>query len=109
MKLAIIGASGKIGSRISAEALSRGHSVTGIARNPESGIRNENINWVKADALNIESLASAIRGHDAVISAFGIYWSRPETYPLFVDVSGSEIAAAKKAGIKTSDCGWWSR
>jgi len=100
MKIAIIGAGGKIGSRISAEAISRGHFVTGISRHPETGIKNENIKWVKADALNSESLASVIQGHDALISAFGIDWSRPETYPLFVDVSRSEIAAAKKAGVR---------
>lgn len=100
MKIAIIGASGQIGSRISAEALNRGHSVTGIARNPEMGIKNENINWIKADALNVESLAAAIQGHDALISAFGIDWSRPETYPQFVDASKSQIIAARKAGIK---------
>ena len=31
MKVAIIGASGNIGSQITAEAVSRGHTVTGIA------------------------------------------------------------------------------
>jgi hypothetical protein len=100
MKIAIIGASGKIGSRISAEAINRGHTVTGIVRNPEAGIKNKNIKWVKADALNSDSLESALQGQDALISAFGIDWSRPETYPQFVDVSRSEISAAKKAGIK---------
>jgi uncharacterized protein len=100
MKIAIVGASGKIGSRITAEALSRGHSVTGIVRYPEAGIKNDKVNWVKADALDKESLASAIKGHDALISAFGIDWSRPETYPQLVDVSISEIAAAKKAAVK---------
>jgi putative NADH-flavin reductase len=39
MKIASVGASGKIGSRISAKALSQGHSVSGIARNPEAGKR----------------------------------------------------------------------
>lgn len=34
-KVALIGASGKIGSKIAAELLRRGHTVTGIARNPE--------------------------------------------------------------------------
>jgi hypothetical protein len=100
MKIAIIGASGKIGSKIAAEAIARGHLVTGIVRNPETGIKNDNIKWVKADALDTESLTSAIKGHDALISAFGIDWSRPETYPLFVDVSKSEVAAVKKAGLK---------
>lgn len=100
MKLAIIGASGKIGSRISEEALNRGHTITGIARNPETGIKNEKITWLKGDALNTEKLALAIKGYDAVISAFGIDWTKPETFPLFSDVAESEIAASKKAGVK---------
>lgn len=100
MKLAIIGANGKIGSRITQEALNRGHSVTGIARNPDSGIQNDRVTWVKADALDVQQLASAILGTDALISAFGIDWSRPETYPLFTDIAHSILAAAKKAGVK---------
>jgi uncharacterized protein len=100
MKLAIIGANGKIGSRITEEALNRGHSVTGIARNPDSGIKNERVKWVKADALDTQQLASIISGADALISAFGIDWSRPETYPLFTDVAYSILAAAKIAGVR---------
>ena len=46
MKISIIGASGKIGSRISSEAISRGHSVNGIARKPDAGIQNDKIKWV---------------------------------------------------------------
>jgi putative NADH-flavin reductase len=99
MKLAIIGANGNIGSRISEEALNRGHSVTGIARNPDSAIKNEKITWIKANALDSDALATAIRGHDAVICAFGIDWSRPETYSQFGDVSNSLISAAKKSGV----------
>ena len=35
MKIAVIGASGNAGSRITAELARRGHAVTAIARNPE--------------------------------------------------------------------------
>ena len=35
-KIALIGASGKIGSKIAAELLQRGHTVTGIARRNSS-------------------------------------------------------------------------
>jgi putative NADH-flavin reductase len=100
MKLAIVGAGGKIGSRITEEALSRGHTVTGIARKPESGVQNEKVKWVKADALDTEKLATVLKDHDAVISAFGIDWEKPETYHLFGDIARSVIAAAKKAGVK---------
>ena len=35
MKVALIGASGKVGQRLLKELTDRGHSVTAIARNPE--------------------------------------------------------------------------
>ncbi|HEY4935833.1 MAG TPA: NAD(P)-dependent oxidoreductase [Puia sp.] len=100
MKLALIGANGKIGSRILEEALSRGHSVTGIARNPDFSFKKERLTWVKTDALNTDALATAIKGNDAVISAFGIDWHKPETYHQFSDIAQSVINAAKKAGVK---------
>jgi uncharacterized protein len=100
MNIAIIGANGKIGSRITEEALSRGHKVTGIARNPDSGIKNGNVTWRKADALDTDLLATIIKGHDALISAFGIEWGNPATYPLFTVVANSIIRASKKAALK---------
>ena len=99
MKLAIIGANGKIGSRIAEEATSRGHAVTGISRNPKGGLINDKIRWIQADVLDAETLASAIRGHDALVSAFGIDWQKPETYHLFSDVAHSIIRAAKLAVV----------
>ena len=100
MNIVIIGANGKIGSRITAEALSRGHVVTGITRKPEGGDHNKNISWIKTDALNTEALAAALKGQDAVVSAFGIDWHNPATYPLFSKIARSVIAADKKAGVK---------
>jgi putative NADH-flavin reductase len=100
MRIAIIGANGKIGSRILQEALNRGHSATGISRNPDYSTKNERLTWVKADALDSDALAAAIKGNDAVISAFGIDWHRQETYHLFSDIARSLIYAAKKAGVK---------
>jgi uncharacterized protein len=100
MNIAIIGANGKIGSRIAEEALGRGHSVTGIARHPESGTQNGKISRVKADALDTAALTAVLKGHDAVISAFGIDWHKPETYHLFSEIAKSVIKAAKQAGVK---------
>jgi putative NADH-flavin reductase len=100
MKIVIIGASGKIGSRIAEEAIHRVHEVTGISRNPEGGIKNNKIRWIQADVLNTEALTVALIGQDAVISAFGIDWQKPETYHLFSDVASSIIQAARKAGVK---------
>lgn len=37
MKVALIGITGQVGSRLAAELLRRGHKVTGRARRPQSG------------------------------------------------------------------------
>lgn len=68
MKIALIGASGKAGSRVLAELLSRGHIVTAIARNAERLPAGENINPMAVDGSRT-AIASALHGHDAVISS----------------------------------------
>jgi hypothetical protein len=100
MKIAIIGANGKIGSRIAEEALSRGHIVTGICRSARRGTKNDRIRWINADVLDTEKLAGALKGQDALVSAFGIDWHKPETYPLFNDVARSILQAAREASVK---------
>jgi putative NADH-flavin reductase len=101
MKIAIIGANGNIGSRITQEALNRGHQVTAIARNPEKlTIKNANLTLAKADALDTNQLAEVLKGHDAVVSSFGINWNDPATFPLYSVAAQSAIDAAKKAGVK---------
>ncbi|SDY49338.1 hypothetical protein SAMN04515617_11550 [Collimonas sp. OK242] len=68
MKIAIIGVTGRAGSRIAAEALRRGHSVTGIARST-SQAAPAGVDLHQGDATQPEQLAALIRGHDAVVSA----------------------------------------
>ena len=69
MKIAIIGATGRVGSRIAEEALRRGHNVTGIARNPDSGKVAEGVELEKADANDPLDLAPHLKDHDVVVSA----------------------------------------
>jgi putative NADH-flavin reductase len=69
MKIAVIGASGKIGSQIVAEALSRGHEVTGIARHPEKIVDRPGLTRQHGDIGGGEALSGVLRGHDAIVSA----------------------------------------
>jgi putative NADH-flavin reductase len=69
MKVALIGASGRVGSRLATELLSRGHQVTGIVRNPAEIAGRPGMTVKQADATNASGLAAVIAGHDAVISA----------------------------------------
>src|SRR3954470_5349378 len=70
MKIIVIGATGNIGQRIVREALSRGHEVTGIVRDPAAvQAPDPRVRLVKADATRAEDVARAVKGADAVVSA----------------------------------------
>jgi len=72
MKLALFGAGGMIGSRILSEALRRGHEVTAVVRHPEEfAHKHKNLTVAKGDVLDSASVAEAVKGHDAVLSAVG--------------------------------------
>jgi putative NADH-flavin reductase len=77
MKIAVIGASGNAGSRITAELARRGHAVTAIARNPEKIAAQANVTAVKGDVLDQAGLALLIAGHDAAISSVHFTASDP--------------------------------
>ena len=70
MKIALIGATGFVGSGILTEALDRGHDVTAIVTNPDKLPTHPSLHGVKADVAGREQLASLVAGHDVVISAF---------------------------------------
>ncbi|HCE08386.1 MAG TPA: 3-beta hydroxysteroid dehydrogenase, partial [Oxalobacteraceae bacterium] len=72
MKIALIGATGNIGSAISQEALRRKHTVTGITRRT-TGLSPTlaGIDVHTADVLDHAALTAAVQGHDVLASAFG--------------------------------------
>jgi putative NADH-flavin reductase len=90
MKIAVIGASGRAGSRIIDEALKRGHTATGIARNPEKIAARAGVAAKKGDLNHAESLTPILKGHDAVISAARFIGAN----------AASLIEAVRKAGVK---------
>jgi putative NADH-flavin reductase len=77
MKIAVIGASGNAGSRISAELARRGHSVTAIARHPEKIASGANVTPTKGDVMDQAGLARLLAGHDAAISSVHFLASDP--------------------------------
>ncbi len=94
MKIAIIGATGLVGSKILSETLDRGHEVTAIVRNPDRLPMHPKLRAARGDVTKPAELASLVAGHDALISAFN-----PGT-----DESGtgarSIIDATKRSGVK---------
>lgn len=69
MKIAIIGATGWLGSTITQEALDRGHDVTVIGRSAERLSRFPAAHPVVADLDDPDSIREAIRGADVVVAA----------------------------------------
>ena len=78
MRIAVIGASGNAGSRITAELARRGHAVTAIARNPEKIAELPNVTAKKGDADDRAALAKLLAGQDAAISSIHFLASDPE-------------------------------
>jgi putative NADH-flavin reductase len=100
MKVALIGASGFVGKAILNELLSRGHSVTGIVRNPEKLAAQNDLAVVKADAFDENAIANAVKGNDAVISAYNPGWTNPNIFNDFIEASRSIQNGVKKSGVR---------
>jgi putative NADH-flavin reductase len=100
MRIAIIGASGNIGSAILAEALARGHSITAIVRHPEKiPSNNPRLTVVKGDVLK-DKVDNLVRGHDAVISAYNPGWTNPNIAADTTTAYHAIIEGVKKAAVK---------
>jgi putative NADH-flavin reductase len=99
MKIALLGATGFVGSALLSEALGRGHEVTAIVRHPEKLEKHVRLAAKEGDVYDADRLATLIRGHDALISAFNPGWKNPNLYDEQVRGTASIIAALKKAGI----------
>lgn len=89
MKIALIGVSGRIGSRLLAEMLERGHSVTGIARDTTKVASRPGLVLKRGDATRPEQLAPLLAGHDVVASAMPFRTADPEAL----------LAAVKQARV----------
>ena len=100
MKIALIGATGFVGSALMKEALDRGHDVTAIVRHPEKLQPHTKLHPQKCDVYNADEVARLVTGHDAVISAFSPSKTDPEIREKHVQGIKTMLAAMKQADIK---------
>ncbi len=70
MKIAIIGATGFIGSGILAESLHRRHDATAVVRHTDAIPSHTGLRLVQGDVTVHDTLVPLLSGHDIVISAF---------------------------------------
>src|SRR3954471_21390092 len=89
MKIAVIGASGNVGARITAELARRGHTITAIVRNPEKVAKLAGVSAVKGDVMDQAGLTELLKGHEVAISSVHFLASDPAKL----------IGAAKASGV----------
>ena len=98
MKIAIIGATGYVGSALLNEAVARGHGVTALVSDPRKVPVSERIAAVQVDVLAQDDLAVKLKGHDAIISAFSGH-AQTDVLGYYVQGIESIIAATKRADV----------
>jgi len=102
MKIVLFGATGNVGRRVAAEALSRGHEVVGVVRDPAAApAADARVRLVKGDATRADSVAEVVKGADAVVSAIS---PRPNARglaaPSLVENTRAIITGLRRAGVK---------
>nr|WP_294944584.1 NAD(P)-dependent oxidoreductase [uncultured Mucilaginibacter sp.] len=101
MKIAIIGATGFVGSHLLKEALLRKHEVLALVRNADRITIENKLLTVKAvDVLNVTELADLLAGQDAVLSAYNPGWHHENLYQTFIAGSKAIQQAIGLAGVK---------
>jgi len=101
VRLFILGANGKTGTQLIDLALARAHEVTAFVRSPAKITRRHPLLEVRpGDPHRVDELASALPGHDVVLSALGVrppQAFRPHT--LVQECAASTVAGVTRAGV----------
>src|ERR1700688_1239186 len=103
MNIVLYGATGKSGPSILKELLSRGHKVTAVVRTPSKLEAQPNLIIKQGTVNSAAEIAAAIKGVDAVVSAYGPILTKEgvrELIPVtqnFIDAMKQTAAAGNPA------------
>jgi len=90
MKIALIGATGGIGSRILDEALRRGHTVTATSRDPAAKLRARTGMTAKAaNTADVSATAAVLRRHDTAIVS--VKWNEADIHQVLEAIRNSGV------------------
>lgn len=99
MRIAIFGATGRVGVLLVEQALAAGHEVVALARDPASmSLRGERLALVQGDVMRHEDVERVAQGADAVISVIGRRKDSPKE--MHTIATRNIIAAMEKHGVK---------
>ena len=99
-KVAVIGATGFVGTQVVKELANRRYSVEAIVRDISKVSENANVTAKSVNVNNTDELAEALQGNDAVINTFNAGWTNPNLYNDFLNGSRNIEKAVEKSGVK---------
>ena len=98
MRIALLGGSGRIGSEVLDMLLADDHEVQALARNAASVRPAPGLTVTEGDALDPASVAAAVKGADAVVSALGPRGVKSRG--LLAGAAANTVAAMNDDGIR---------
>ena len=99
MRVAVIGASGGVGSHIVEQALARGHEVTAAVRNTaDVALRHDRLWTVTCDAFDKAAVAAVIQEQDVVFCTLGTDSRGPTT--LYSSAAENVLAGMRQHGVR---------
>jgi putative NADH-flavin reductase len=96
MKVVLFGATGKSGSRLMKELVTRGHQVTAVARDVSKLPAGSGLTVKQDDLSDARHTANVVRGADAVISA---YAPPANDTDALIGVTQRQVQAVREAGV----------
>jgi putative NADH-flavin reductase len=104
MNILIVGATRGIGRQLLEQALTSGHNVTALVRDPRRlALQHERLRVVKGDILDADSVARVMAGQDAVCCTIGIKLPWPPV-TVFSEGTRNLLQAMKKTGVRRLLC-----
>ncbi|MDO8916025.1 MAG: NAD(P)H-binding protein [Coriobacteriia bacterium] len=97
MRLLVVGASGRTGRLLVAQALGHGHDVTAFVRDANDITSGERLAVAAGDAADPAALAFAVEGQDAVISVLAP--RRGEPASIYADGTANLVRAMTTRGV----------
>lgn len=99
MQVALIGGTGFVGAFVLEALLQRGHQVVALVREPGKLAARPGLQVVRVDVMDSQAVAAAVRGSDAVLSAYNAGWTNPNIYGDFMRGSSAIVQGVKAAGV----------
>ena len=94
MKIALFGATGRVGKEVLKQALAAGHEVVALVRSPEKLAGHDKLTIIQGDVRDAAAVSQAISGVDVVFSALGT-----DKTTTLTEAVPEMIGAMKEAGI----------